>query len=247
VRRAYARAGTSDPIAELQRTAADITAPSVAASAARLAEAALRAATKTADRILGELLEKLAAEDGLRAEAESLRRYTAEGTGQDSQTSQAPGDESPGGDVPTVELPVMRLRLPASWFANYADPVHEHPLFVRYLPELRMRLRQVPPVRVAVGDDLEPDGYQILAGDRLLSSGHVDPRLRYCARDTRSLLPEGMRTSAVATDEGWGIPPDVLDGDSGLAALLTMSAAEVVASRFGDAVRDHGDAEHGTE
>jgi Tfp pilus assembly protein PilF len=246
VRHVHARSDTSDPIAELQRTTAAATGPSVVvvARAARLTEAALRAANEAADRILEELLEKLAAEDELRAEAESLRRHTAEPTGQDSQTSQAPGNESPGGDVPLGDLPVMRLRLPASWFANYACPVHEHPLFVRYLPELRMRLKWiVPPVQVAVSDDLEPDGYEILADDRFLSSGHVDPKLRYCAHDTLSLLPERARTNprTVATDKGWGIPSDVLDGDRGLAALLTMSAAEVVASRYGDAVRDHGD------
>ena len=54
------------------------------------------------------------------------------------------------------ERPV-RVELPPSWFAGMNDPLNEHPLFLRYLPELRLRSRTtIPPVQVSTDDGLEP-------------------------------------------------------------------------------------------
>ncbi len=243
VTRARAREQDDDPFTELRRAAAAGTAPSGAARAARLTEAALRAAAGPADQTLDDLVRKLAAEDGLGAEAESLSRYLTGSTGQESEAAGTPGHDGPASDVTAADPPQLRLRLPTSWLDGCADPGREQQLLVSYVPVPRPGRSWVAPrTEVSAGDDLEPDGYQILADDELWSSGHVDPGLRYCQRETLSLLPEQVRANprTVATDDGWGIPPDVLRGDRGLAALLTMSAAEVVALRYRDAAEALG-------
>ena len=79
-------------------------------------------------------------------------------------------------------------------------------------------------------------GYQILAGDKIYASGHVDPGRRYCPRDTLSLLPEGARTSPRidTTDQDARIPSELLDSAVTLAELLTRSAAEMIAEHYYD-------------
>ncbi len=247
LRRLLARPHPSDPLTELRWAAAAPGVPDVAAGAARLTEAALRCAADAADpansagpadRALDELIAHLAAEDGLDAEAESLRRHLTGSTGQPAEPAGPPDQD--GAEAAAFPL-LLRLRLPTSWLAGSDDPGREHQLLLRYTPVPRPgRPWDAPRTAVSAGDDLEPDGYEILADDTLWSSGRVDPRLRYCPRETLSLLPERVRTDprTVATAEGWGVPPDVLDGDRGLAALLTLSAAEVVALRYRDAARD---------
>jgi hypothetical protein len=235
--RARAREHDDDPFTELRRAAAADTAPAGAARAARLTEAALRAATGPGDQTLDDLIRKLAAEDGLGAEAESLSRHLTGSTSQESEAAVTPGHDGPAGDVTVADSPRLRLRLPTSWLDGCADQGREQQLLVSYVSVPRPGRPWVAPrTEVSAGDDLEPDGYQILADDKLWSSGHVDPGLRYCPRETLSLLPEQVRANprTVATDDGWGIPPDVLHGDRGLAALLTKSAAEVVALRYRD-------------
>jgi hypothetical protein len=240
-RRLLARPHPSDPLTELRWAAAAPAVPDVAAGAARLTEAALRAAADSAsppDRTLEELIARLAAEDGLDAEAESLRRHLTGSTQQPAEPAGPPDQD--GAHAAAFPL-LLRLRLPTSWLAGSEDPGREHQLLLRYAPIPRPgRPRDAPRTAVSAGDDLEPDGYEILADDAVWSSGRVDPRLRYCPRETLSLLPERARTDprTVATAEGWGVPPDVLDADRGLAALLTLSAAEVVALRYRDAARD---------
>jgi tetratricopeptide (TPR) repeat protein len=237
VTRARAGVHDDDPFTELRRAAAASAAPAGAARAARLTEAALRAVAGSADQTLDDLIRKLAAEDGLGAEAESLSRYLTGSTSQESEAAGTPGQDGAAADVTAADPQRLRLRLPTSWLDGCADPGREQQLLVGYVPVPRPGRPWVAPrTEVSAGDDLEPDGYQILADDELRSSGHVDPALRYCPRETLSLLPEQVRANprTVATDDGWGIPPDVLNGDAGLAALLTMSAAEVVALRYRD-------------
>ena len=245
VTRARAREHDDDPFMELRRAAAAAagTAPAGAARAARLTEAALRAAAGPADQTLDDLISKLAAEDGLGAEAESLSRYLIGSTSQESEAGETPGQDGAAGDVTVADPPRLRLRLPTSWLDGCADPGREQQLFVGYVPVPRPGRRWVAPhTKVSAGDDLEPDGYQILVDDELRSSGHVDPGLRYCPLLTLSLLPEHVRANprTIATEDGWGLPPDVLHGDRGLAALLTLSAAEVVALRYRDAAEALG-------
>ena len=135
----------------------------------------------------------------------------------------------------------FHLLLPESWFAGAEDPVVEHPLFVRFLPELRRRVEwPVPPVKVAVRSELEPADYRVVADDDVLASGSVDPGLRYCADDALDLLAPGVRLDPRThrTPHGWGIPADLFDGDPEASGeLFTMPAAEVIARVFGDVVR----------
>ncbi|MEU8404417.1 hypothetical protein AB0C28_55400 [Nonomuraea sp. NPDC048892] len=119
--RARAGAGAGDPTAELRQASGAPGTADVARPAARLAEAVLRStAEPRQDRQgeLDELLDGLAAEDGLRAEAESLRRHAAG----------EPGHDDGAEDAPAPVPPVMRLLLPVSWFAQYDDPFYQHPL-----------------------------------------------------------------------------------------------------------------------
>jgi tetratricopeptide (TPR) repeat protein len=240
-----ARPHVSDPITELRRAAAAPAAPAVAPRAARLTEAALRAVAGAADQALHELVGELAAGDGLRAEAESLRRHVTgqPGRPRDGDAAARPprieGDRAAAAAAAAAP-PLLMLRLPTSWLA---DPGQGDQLLMRYVPVPRPgRPWVTPDAQVSAGDDLEPDGYQILADGTLWSSGHVDPRLRYCPDEALALLAEQVRTSRriVATQYGRGLPPDVLEGDHGLAALLTLSAAEVVALRYRDAASDLG-------
>ena len=135
----------------------------------------------------------------------------------------------------------FKLLLPKSWFTGVEDPVREHPLFVRFLPELRRRADwTVPPVSIAARYELEPADYRVVADDDVLASGSVDPGLRYCADDALNLLTPGVRSDPRThwTPHGWGIPADLFDGDPEASGeLFTMPAAEVIARVFGDVVR----------
>ncbi len=226
-------------VAELRRMADMPTASFEAAKAARLTEAALRATGAVVQKP-EDLLLRLAAEDELPAEAESLRRYSAGREAQDAGA--AGGHESADGQDAPDDLPVLLLRLPASWLREYAEPGREHQLLVRYVPALRQRKRAVPQMQVAAGDELEPDGYQILARGTLLSGGRVDPGVRYGPVHALPLLPERVRTDprTVTRDYGLDVPAGVPGSDRGLTTLLTISAAEVVALLYADAVRSHG-------
>ena len=240
MRSVHTRPHPGDSMAELRQLTAMPATSSEAAKAARLTEAVLRAAAGPVDQELEDLLLRLAAEDELAAEAESLRRYAAGPEAKDSEAAE--NHESADGQGAPDDLPVLLLRLPTSWLPEYADPGREHQLLVRYVPVLRQRTRVAPHMQVAAGDELEPDGYQILARGTLLSGGRVDPGLRYGPVDALPLLPERVRTDprTVTRDYGLDVPADVLGSDRGLTTLLTISAAEVVALLYADAVRAHG-------
>jgi hypothetical protein len=133
----------------------------------------------------------------------------------------------------------LRLELPSSWFADYDDPVHQHLLFLRYLPELRARVDwQIPAVHVLVEDVLEPDRYRIWTGEELLDEGRVQPEARYCSDATLEFLSDGLR--AVATSDphlalSW-FPAAAVEQGS-VADLVTMPSIEVVARLVGDAAK----------
>lgn len=135
----------------------------------------------------------------------------------------------------------LRLYLPGSWFADYADPLHEHPLFLRYLPELRARADwEVPGVNVMVEDSLEPDGYRIWAHGELLDQGRVQPDARYCSEGALEFLPAELRSAAIS-DQDLAlrrIPESAVKGQGGIADLLTMPPIEVVARSVGAASKD---------
>lgn len=130
--------------------------------------------------------------------------------------------------------PHFRLELPQSWFEDVEDPVNEHPLFVRYLPEARIRT-PLPGVNVSVDEALEPGGYRLIADGAPVESGSVDPRFRYCDAGALTLLPElqAARASEAASTIPGLVPVYIKDagegnGASPLAMLLTMDAVEAV-------------------
>lgn len=145
----------------------------------------------------------------------------------------------PEPDVPGDAPPAagLQLELPPSWFEDHPDPVQDHALFLRYLPELRLRVTpEVPAVRVSTDDGLEPDGYRVLSQGELAGEGRVDAAARYCHSDTLALLPSGLRSLATPHPDlgGYWLPADAVLEEGGLAELLTMPAIEVVARLLGD-------------
>jgi hypothetical protein len=133
----------------------------------------------------------------------------------------------------------LQVQLPRSWFEEHPDPLRDHALFLRYLPELRLRLTwELPPVRVSVDDALEPDGYRIMAGGELLKEDRVDPSYRYCPDATVAFLPDKVR-SLVGNDTALGlrrIPAGPVLDDA-LAEQLTMPAIEVVTRLVGEVAK----------
>ena len=249
-----------DVRAELRNAAALPSAPAGASAVADLVAAVLAVGTEdgaaaghgaAAEDLLGPL-----AGAGLPAEVDSLRRYAADrARGRANREPAEPEADPPGSDGGTE--PELRMELPVSWFAGVPDPVNEHPLFLRYLPEVRLRADwEVPPVRVSTADDLEPGGYRILVGDEVVQAGQLDPALRYGSQDDLALLlgivaggaaPEPTRLPeptpppeptllSKPAEYGWTVPAD-LPGDPGLLELLTMPAVEVAARRYGEATK----------
>lgn len=131
--------------------------------------------------------------------------------------------------VPALEALVsLRLLLPASWFAGHDDPVATHPIFVRYIPEARLRDPAMPPVRVGAEEALEPGGYLVMRGTRLVEQGVVDPLVHYADPAAAPVLP--LDPEAVVGPTGV-VPLAVEATDGGLGGLLAMSAFEVVVRR----------------
>ena len=134
----------------------------------------------------------------------------------------------------------LQVRLPSSWFADYADPVSEHPLFLRYLPELRARVDwEVPAVRVIVENALEPDGYRISTDGELLDEGRIPPEALFCRNAALEFLPPDLRSAATSDPDlalSW-LPAAAVRERCELVDLLTMPTIEVVVRLVGEAAR----------
>jgi hypothetical protein len=142
-----------------------------------------------------------------------------------------------GPDIDTSHTDVaLQLQLPRSWFEAHPDPVRDHALFLRYLPELRLRLTwKLPPVRVSVNDALEPDGYRVMADGKLLKEGRIDPAYRYCSDATVQFLPAKLRplTGHDTALDLRRIPAGPVLEDA-FAEEVTMPAIEVVTRLVGE-------------
>jgi tetratricopeptide (TPR) repeat protein len=143
-------------------------------------------------------------------------------------------DEPPAGDEPPVVL-----HLPPSWFADLADPLVQHPLFTRYLPELRLRdPDRLPPVSVRTDATLEPDGYRIEMAGAVGEAGRVPVGFWYLAAPALPLLTPEIRDAAEPApdlhlfDTDVVRVPSALVEDPGLAVLLAVEPAEAVARRL---------------
>ncbi len=129
--------------------------------------------------------------------------------------------------------PAVKIVLPASWFDGYEDPVNDHPLFLRFLPSMRLRAGdEVPPIIVGVDGELEPDGYRILVLGNVCEEGRVPPQLIYTTTAALALFGDRVRKRHELPQAGLvGIvlePP--LRGEE-LAQQLVISALEVVIRR----------------
>jgi hypothetical protein len=174
---------------------------------------------------VGAVLDEVAASAPYEARAHAVRAWLGiEEQGEEAQASVSPNSRT------------VQLKLPGSWFREYDDPVREHPLFLRYLPEMRLRLSwDAPPVSVVAEEALEPDGYQIRVSGTLRQEGRVDPQARYCTDAALPYLSAEARSHA-RKDDALGLQSIPL-GDApcgGLDELLTMPAVETVGRLLGE-------------
>ena len=218
------RNGAADPAPLLQELLA--VAPAESGS---LLRAETSADSTLVERVRGEL-RALAGSGECAAEATSALALL------DDQEADPESDATP-------ERPLEAV-MPPSWFANDSDPVNTHPLFLRYIPELRARATwDVPAINVRTDEELEPDRYRILVRDELAEDGSSDVGYVYAERDAVDLLGRAIG-SAAQPDDGTGlmrIPRHSLAGSDGFAEIMTMSAEEVVVRHIGAIARDHAD------
>jgi len=143
-------------------------------------------------------------------------------------------------DPPRPLQPVM----PPSWFDGYLDPLNDHPLFLRYIPELRARADwEVPGINVRTDEALEPDGYRILALEDVVEEGRVSREYAYGTPEAIALLAPGLEETA-EPDDSLGhtrVPVARVEAAGGLARLVTMVAEEVVVRQVGEVSRQHAE------
>jgi hypothetical protein len=88
----------------------------------------------------------------------------------------------------------IHLLLPPSWFEGFSDPRADHPLYIRYLPEIRQRTEwQIPPINIEPDALLEPSSYRILVQDKLFAQSKVAPGEFGVSEHTLALLPPNLR------------------------------------------------------
>jgi hypothetical protein len=131
---------------------------------------------------------------------------------------------------------VIEAWLPPSWFDGHDDPLQDHALFLRHIPEVRARADwEVPRINVRTDSELEPDRYRIVKGDAT-ELGRAAPGHRYGTREAFALL--GLE--AELAPEAWGLrrlPEGVVSAAGDLGGLVTMDELEVVASRMSNIAR----------
>jgi tetratricopeptide (TPR) repeat protein len=129
----------------------------------------------------------------------------------------------------------LQVAMPAQWFEDHVDPINDHPLFLRYLPEMRLRERTpLPPIQVGAEVSLDPDRYQVFALGEMVDESRADPASLYAAPEALRFLGPTL-TEAAERDEDSGlmrIPESAADDPGGLRGLLTMPAIEVATRRI---------------
>jgi tetratricopeptide (TPR) repeat protein len=136
-----------------------------------------------------------------------------------------------------VQRAEVGLQLPPSWFRDLPNPLGEHPLFLRFLPEMRARLgRNGPAVTVGIDERLEPDKYVILIDQEAVVEGRVARDWRYCPTDAVALMPVELSGSFERDPalDLMRIPLREARTANGIAQLLLLPAEEVVARIVGD-------------
>jgi tetratricopeptide (TPR) repeat protein len=137
------------------------------------------------------------------------------------------------GTPPDVPRP-LAVELPPSWFEGHDDPVNDHSLFLRYLPEVRLRAPfELPAINVNVDPDLEPSGYRISIHGEVKDTGTVPREFLYGSSAAIDLL-DARAVSEPAEELGLLRLPTERVAQPALADLLVMPALDVVARRVGD-------------
>jgi hypothetical protein len=130
----------------------------------------------------------------------------------------------------------LQLGLPASWFEAYSDPVRQHPVFTRYLPEVRARSPwEIPAVSVFPAEDANP-GFVILdRAEEVLDSGDLPDHARWCEPSALRGMPVRLKDAAFKTPVGCWIPDDAFHlPEDWVPWLITMDPAEAAVNRLGD-------------
>lgn len=201
-----------------------------------LAEDELEAAATTLEAALAE--EK--ADPDLEALLAQVRAWQAA----EVDTVVAAEDEEADAGGEEAEPPqLLQMGIPASWVESDPDPIATHPIFRRYMPELRLRLGwKVPPVHIYADEELEPGGYRILLGEEVVAEGTVDPGSDYLLAASLGLLSKGVRAAAEPDAEDWlRVPHQTIAEAGGLAELLSVSPHERAVRRLGEVVEAHED------
>jgi hypothetical protein len=174
--------------------------------------------TRSSDLLEASDLEAMKAT--IEASRDQERRDDATGTSE-AATSVGP-DEPPATEVARP----LELCLPNCWFDGYDDPRRTHELFIRFLPEARLRQPKLPPVKVTAVQEFDPDKYTVALNGHTIGDGRVDPAYLYASRKVVDLIdhPPGefayFDADLVRVDREKGL--------DGLGKLLTMPAPEVV-------------------
>lgn len=228
-----------DPIEELRSAKTGLAEGSSADDARKLC-AALVALVRGKSREGRMALEELGPRKG-DSEVELLRSLA-------SATPEDTGSQEP--ELATVEaVHALQVILPPSWFADSSDQGADHPLLVRYIPEMRIRAGwEVPGIQVGVDEALEPDRYLIKVGGVTAAEGRADPGRAYLPAEAGEALgpPAEDGEAPLALP---GLPPlrpvaaePLSEAGSDLRRLLAIPASEVVARHLGVVVEEHAKA-----
>jgi hypothetical protein len=151
-----------------------------------------------------------------------------------------------GGETATEEPAPLSLELPPSWFEEVDDPVSQHALFLWSLPELRINAETtIPPVSVSTDVALEPTGYRIAVAGVVTEEGNVLAGRRQVDSAALNLLTPDISDAATTVDDPLLQPfgnAAIREEDApstSLAALLSLSVAEVVLRRLEAVVAAH--------
>ena len=134
----------------------------------------------------------------------------------------------------------LQLGLPASWFKGYSDPGRQHPVFTRYLPEVRANTPwEIPAVSVFSGESLEPGGFVILDdADEVLDSGDLPQHARLCEPSALQGMPPRLREAAFTTPVGCWIPDAAFHlPEDWVPWLITKDPEETAVNRLRDIAR----------
>ena len=183
----------------------------------------------------------------LLASLEPAAPAAEDGTTDDGDATVEAPDGEPDGDGPLDDGPVddgsvdddyvyqIALGLPEKWFDGVDDPIRDHPVLNRYLPDARDRLAaagvELAPVRVYTLDDDDPATYQILLDDEWVASGTVAEDRWFVPAAFMTSLPGPLAAAAEPMPDAPGLFTVPIAPDADAATLLVVCPAEEVVVR----------------